>query len=224
MKPIIFVVEDDKALQELYAYSLEGEFMCRCFNNGTELFSALNRMTPDLILIDVLLPGDECISILSRLKVERRTAHIPVVTVSLKGDEPTAFRGLSAGADDYIAKPFGVLEFLSRIRENLRKNAKTADVKITYKDITIDYTKRRIIANGNLVKVTLKEFKLLCLLCKNAEKVQGREQIFLNVWGNSFAGETRTIDMHIKELRKKLAGSGCSAEIKTIHGVGYMLI
>jgi len=224
LKQAIFAVEDDPALQELYLYSLESEFDCRCFDDGASFFDALAHDLPDLILLDIMLPGEDGFAILSRLKSGPPAAHIPVIMVSAKGEEVSKVKGLNMGADDYIAKPFGVLELVARIKANLRKQGKAAVDSLTYKNITIDHPKHRITVNGTPVQTTLKQHNLLCLLCENAEKVQEREAIFSAVWGDSFLGESRTLDIHIKELRKKLSEAGSQAVIQTIRGVGYMLI
>ena len=224
MKQIVFVVEDDAALQELYSYSLEDEFDCRCFDDGDKLFAELLTSKPDLILLDIMLPGDDGFSILSRLKSEKATAHIPVIMVSAKSEEMPKVKGLNMGADDYIAKPFGVLELVARIKANLRKTKKETSENIIFKDIIVDVSKHQIVINGKRVQTTLKEYKLFCLLCENAETVQRRESIFLEVWGDTFIGETRTLDIHIKELRKKLLEAQSSAAIQTVRGVGYLLI
>ena len=136
MKHLIFAVEDDAALQEVYRYSMEDEFDCRCFDDGDAFFSALaKRNLPDLILLDIMLPGDDGFVILSRLKEEQSTAHIPVIMVSAKGEEVSKVRGLNMGADDYIAKPFGVLELIARIKANLRKNGKEPAGSVIYKSV-----------------------------------------------------------------------------------------
>jgi two-component system alkaline phosphatase synthesis response regulator PhoP len=215
-------VEDDAALRELYTYSLENEFDCGCFCDGAEFFAALEKTLPDLILLDIMLPCEDGFSILSRLKNEKNFAKIPVIMVSAKGDEVSKVKGLNCGADDYISKPFGVLELIARIKANLRKNI-SANEKIIFKDIEINFSKHKISANGKILQTTLKEFNLLVHLCKNSENVQSRERIFKEVWGDDFIGETRTLDIHIKELRKKLHEANCEAEIKTIRGVGYVL-
>ena len=225
MKHTIFAVEDDLSLQELYGYSLENEFICRCFDDGESLFDALSKKAvPDLILLDIMLPGDDGFMILSRLKENKATAHIPVIMVSAKGEEATKVRGLNLGADDYIAKPFSILELIARIKANLRKSGKETAQSVVYKDIAIDLDKHQITANGKPVQTTLKEYNLMYLLCKNAGKVQARAAIFNEVWENNFLGETRTLDIHIKELRKKLLDAESEVSIQTVRGVGYMLI
>ena len=228
MKYNIFAVEDDAALQELYIYSLENDFNCRCFDDGESFFETLTNTNeiPDLIILDIMLPGDDGFIILSRLKSEKSTAHIPVIIVSAKGEEISKIKGLNMGADDYISKPFGILELIARIKANLRKNDKinkSVSAKVVYKDIVIDFTKHCITVNSKIIQTTLKEYNLLCLLCENAEKVQNREVIFNEIWGDYFIGETRTLDIHIKELRRKLSEAESEAYIKTLRGVGYML-
>ena len=224
MKHMIYAVEDDPALQEIYQYSLEDDFDCRCFDDGASFFDALaKRSAPDLILLDIMLPGDDGFAILARLKENKTTAHIPVIMVSAKGEEVSIVRGLNMGADDYMAKPFGILELIARIKANLRKSGNETAGSTIYKDIVVDHARRRVIANGIHVQTTLKEYNLLCLLCENPEKVQEREKIFNALWDSNFIGETRTLDVHIKELRKKLSEARSEAVIQTIRGVGYML-
>ena len=224
MKYTIFVVEDDVAIQELYTYSLEKDFTFRIFDDGASFFAALTCQNPDLVLLDIMLPGEDGFEILYRLKSDKATANIPVIMVSAKGEEFSKVKGLDMGADDYIAKPFGVLELVARIKANLRKMSKVKPGSIAYKDIVINHSKRQIRANGMQIQTTLKEYNLLCLLCENAQVVQERDVIFQKVWGESFIGETRTLDIHIKELRKKLSVAGSETAIQTIRGVGYMLI
>lgn len=223
MKQTIFAVEDESAIQDLYTYTLETEFNCRCFENGELFFGALEKIIPDLVLLDVMLPGDDGFTILSQLKSGASTSHIPVIMVSAKGDEISKVKGLNMGADDYIAKPFGVLELVARVKANLRKNDKVVEDGITYKDILIDFNKHQVTINGMQLQTTLKEYKLLSLLCANAEKVQEREIIFDKVWGEHYVAETRTLDIHINEVRKKLSAAKSDVTIKTIRGVGYIL-
>ncbi|MCL1832413.1 MAG: response regulator transcription factor [Oscillospiraceae bacterium] len=226
MKPLIYIVEDDGALQELYEYSLDGEFESKIFDHGGEFFAALEDAKPDLVILDVMLPGEfDGFSILEKLKKDKNTAHVPVIMISAKGDETSKVRGLNMGADDYVAKPFGVMEFVARVKANLRRNLKaSATENVIYKDIRVDLLKHVISVAKTPIKTTLKEYNLLCMLCENAEKVQKRDDIFLEVWGDGFLGETRTLDIHIKELRKKLAEAESEAVIQTVRGVGYMLV
>ena len=226
MKKTIYVVEDDTAIQELYSYSLENEFNCFCFGEGEPFFKAISNDKPDLILLDVMLPGEDGFKILSKLKSDKATSLIPVIMVSAKGEELSKVKGLNMGADDYIAKPFGVMELGARIKANLRKvsaSNKLIIENVTYKDIVIDSTKHKVTVKDKTIQTTLKEFNLLRLLCENKEKVCRREEIFEEVWGDSYIGETRTLDIHIKELRKKLVEAKSETTIQTIRGVGYML-
>ena len=224
MKHTVFAVEDDVSLQEVYRYSLENDFICRCFDDGDSFFEAIaKRSIPDLVLLDIMLPGDDGFAILTRLKKNNSTADIPVIMVSAKGEEASKVRGLNLGADDYIAKPFSILELIARINANLRKSGKETAWSVVYKDITVDSDKHEITTNGKPIRMTLKEYNLMNLLCKNAGKVQLRSDIFNEVWQNDFLGETRTLDIHIKELRKKLSDAKSEVQIKTVRGVGYML-
>lgn len=222
MKQTVFVVEDDISLQELYVYSLENEFECRCFGDSEAFFSEISKNLPDIVLLDIMLPQVDGFAILSQLKSDKITSQIPVIIVSAKGEEISKVKGLNMGADDYISKPFGVLELVARIKTNLRKTDKKME-EIAYKDILIDLSKHKITINNTPVKLTLKEFNLLKLLCQNAGKTQIRDDIFNKIWGEDFVGESRTLDIHIKELRKKLTDAKSEVLIETIRGVGYIL-
>jgi len=220
LKQKIYVVEDDPALQELYTYTLENEFDCRCFSDGRSFFDFFAKEKPSLVLLDIMLPDDDGFSVLSQLKAS--SPEIPVIMVSAKDSEISKVKGLNMGADDYITKPFSILELVARIKANLRKNTKSTE-NIIFGDINIDLSKHQIYVNGSQIQTTLKEYTLLRLLCTNAERVLERETIFAEVWGAHFIGETRTLDIHIKELRRKLAEAESTVAIKTIRGVGYIL-
>lgn len=225
MNPIIYIVEDEEPIRDLYYYSLEGaNFEPHCFSGGKELFLELSKAKADLIILDIMLPEQDGFSILKHLKSDKNLSEIPVILVSAMGDEVSKVKGLNLGADDYISKPFGVLELVARIKANLRKKPTTKSVTLSYKDILIDEKKRCLIVCKKEVATTLKEYKLMEILCNNVGKVIEREQIFVSIWGSDFMGETRTLDVHIKELRKKLEENNSVCEIKTVRGVGYMLI
>ncbi|MCL1881475.1 MAG: response regulator transcription factor [Oscillospiraceae bacterium] len=241
MKQLIYIIEDDTSLQELYGYALENDFDYQCFANSSDFFVALTKKQPDLIVLDVMLPEEDGFTILNNLK-SGAYSKIPVIMVSAKNEEASKVKGLNMGADDYISKPFSVLELVARIKANLRKQGfkqndsetsyslnsldkqhKLSSKNVTYKDIAFIVSKHSVTVNGKTLQTTLKEYKLLYLLCKNAETVQEREVIFQKVWGSDFIGETRTLDIHIKQLRKKLAESESVTSIQTVRGVGYML-
>ena len=224
VKQLIYAVEDDAALRELYMLSLENEYACKCFEDGESFFNAMENKIPDLVLLDVMLPGDDGFKILARLKSSGAAARVPVLMVSARDGELSKVKGLNLGADDYIAKPFGILELTARIRANLRKGGGMPNEEVKYRDIVIDNVRHCIYANGVQLQATLKEYNLLSMFCDNAGKVLARDAIFTAIWGEGYIGETRTLDMHVKELRKKINAAGCEASIQTVRGVGYMLI
>jgi len=220
MKKLIYIVEDDPSLRELYNCILETEFDCLCFENGNDLIEAMTNNKPDLIILDIMLPGADGYTILSKLK-DSSDERIPVIMVSAKSEELSKVKGLNLGADDYITKPFGVLELVARIKIIFRK---TPDKNITsYKNLHVCFSKREVMVENTVVKTSAKEFALISMLIENPEIVQEREDIFEKVWGESFMGETRTLDIHIKEIRKKLTAADCHAKIKTVRSVGFML-
>lgn len=223
MKYKVYVVEDDVALQELYTYSLEEEFECSCFEDGKTFFSSLKEEYPHIIILDIMLPEDDGFSILKRLKSDKNTSSIPVIMISAKDTEIVKVKSLNMGADDYISKPFGILELIARIKANIRKHSDVLVDPFIYKDIVIYKSTYSVTIGGNSVSMTLKEFNLLLMLSENANRVNDREDIFAKVWGESFIGETRTLDVHIKDLRKKLKECNSEVEIQTIRGVGYLL-
>ncbi|HPG92607.1 MAG TPA: response regulator transcription factor [Clostridia bacterium] len=216
----VFVVEDEQSIQELYLAALKNaQIGCRCFYCADELFCALKNEIPDLFILDIMLDGMNGFEILAQLKKNAVTANIPVIMVSAKNEEIAVVKGLDLGADDYIKKPFGVMELVARINAKL----KNTENKFEYKDLVIDDEKHIAKANGKQLFLTLKEYNLLSLLAKNAEKVLSREILLEKVWGSEYYGETRTLDIHIAQLRKKLAETNSVTEIYTIRGVGYSI-
>ena len=216
---LIYAVDDELSIREVYRYAIGGAgFDIQCFENGEGLFSAINAQLPDLILLDIMLDGADGYELLSALRRNPLTADIPVIMVSAKGEEIDKVRGLDLGADDYLAKPFGVLELIARINAKLRKTK--PDGVLTYADIVMDGDSRSVTVAGNPVSLTLKEYSLLRLFLSSPGKVLGRDLLLDSVWGVNY-GETRTLDIHIGQLRKELSGS--AASILTVRGVGYML-
>lgn len=216
---LIYAVDDELSIREVYRYAIGGAgFDIQCFENGEGLFSAINAQLPDLVLLDIMLDGADGYELLSALRRNPLTADIPVIMVSAKGEEIDKVRGLDLGADDYLAKPFGVLELIARINAKLRKTK--PDGVLTYADIVMDGDSRSVAVAGKPVSLTLKEYSLLRLFLSSPGKVLGRDLLLDSVWGVNY-GETRTLDIHIGQLRKELSGS--AASILTVRGVGYML-
>ena len=216
---LIYAVDDELSIREVYRYAIGGAgFDIQCFENGEGLFTAINAQLPDLVLLDIMLDGADGYELLSALSRNPLTAYIPVIMVSAKGEEIDKVRGLDLGADDYLAKPFGVLELIARINAKLRKTK--PDGVLTYADIVMDGDSRSVTVAGNPVSLTLKEYSLLRLFLSSPGKVLGRDLLLDSVWGVNY-GETRTLDIHIGQLRKELSGS--AASILTVRGVGYML-
>ena len=218
---LIYAVDDENSIREVYRYALiSAGFTPECFSCGEELFIAIEKSLPKLIILDIMLDGEDGYEILSRLKASPKTANIPVIMVSAKTTEIDKVRGLDLGADDYISKPFGVLELIARIKAKLRKTIPVAKV-ISYKGITINDDERTITINGKVKELTLKQYELLKLLVSEPQKVLQRDDILDKVWGENY-GETRTLDIHVGALRKIIADSG--AKIATIRGVGYKIV
>ncbi len=224
MKYSIYVVEDDNSIRDLYEMAFDNEeFSCTSFTNAEEMFVALKDSKPNLIILDIMLPGIDGLSALKQLKADQATSDIPVIIASAKGDEDSKVRGLDIGADDYIAKPFGMLELIARVKANLRKvSYRKADTTTLHAgEITINDAEHTVMVNDQVVVITLKEYNLLKLLISRIDVVIPREVILKEVWGYDFVGETRTLDMHIKSLRAKLGVYTNMPYIKTVRGVGY---
>ena len=222
---MIFCVEDDSNIRELVVYTLETTgFKARGFEDGKEFLEALALETPELVLMDIMLPGEDWIELLKRLKASPKTRDIPVIMVTAKGAEYDKVKGLDLGADDYVTKPFGMMELISRIKAVLRRSQKSSNELqdiIKVGDIEIDTKKHEVTASGEIVNLTLKEYELLKRLMKNSNIVMTRDLLLEEIWGYDFDGETRTVDVHVRTLRQKLGKSG--ERIETVRGVGYRM-
>lgn len=221
---MIFCVEDDAGIRDLMIYTLNASgFRAVGFENARELYAALADDTPELIMLDIMLPGEDGISILKRLKADARTADIPVIMATAKGNEYDKVIGLDLGADDYLAKPFGMMEMASRVRAVLRRSGRAAEKPqlIRVGSLEMNLNEHSVTADGIRVQLTLKEFELLHTFMTNPGRAFTREQLLSSVWCEDFMGETRTVDVHVGTLRQKLGG--CGKYIRTVRGVGYRL-
>ena len=222
---MIYCVEDDDNIRELVIYTLETTGLkAKGFADGAAFMEALAFDTPELVLLDIMLPGDDGMVLLKKLKSSSKTKDIPVIMVTAKGSEYDKVMGLDSGADDYVTKPFGMMELVSRIKAVLRRTQKdTQDPQdvIVLGDIEMNTKKHEVIADGEVVTLTLKEYELLKRLMKNPNIVMTRDCLLEDIWGYDFDGETRTVDVHVRTLRQKLGKSG--EKIETVRGVGYRM-
>lgn len=216
MKEMIYIVEDDEGMQEVYEGAFEENYDTRIFDNGKDFLSAFALKKPDLIILDIMLPEMDGFTVLTRIReLDERE---PVICVSAKADEISFVKGLNKGADDYIAKPFSVLELLARVKTNLRR----AKLYVTNADgFVIDNNLYKAFYNDKDLGLTVKEFKLLKLLVGKAGMTVTREELFREVWGEDYMGETRTLDMHVASIREKIKNAGGKNGIVTVRGVGY---
>lgn len=220
---MIFCVEDDGNIRELVVYTLETTgFEARGFEDGAAFFEALAGKLPELVLLDIMLPGEDGLEILKKLKASARTRNIPVIMLTAKGSEYDKVMGLDGGADDYVTKPFGMMELVSRIRAVLRRSRQKeeGDMLVTG-SLCLNRKKHEVTVKGEAVSLTLKEFELLRLLLENPNVVLTRDRLLEDIWGYDFDGETRTVDVHIRTLRQKLGEEG--NRIETVRGVGYRI-
>ena len=219
----IYCVEDDESIRELIMYALNASgFQALGFEDSKGFFTVLQKEQPSLVLLDIMLPGDDGIQILKKMKENPATSEIPVILLTAKNAEYDKVRGLDMGADDYITKPFGVMELIARIKAVLRRAGKEASADgLVYQAIALNPQKRTVTVDGIPCVLTYKEFELLYYLMRNAELVLSRDKIMEAVWGFDFEGESRTVDMHIKSLRHKLGGA--AELIHTVRGVGYKI-
>lgn len=220
---LIYILEDDKNIQEIESYAIKGHgYDVRVFDDAEAFDRGMREIQPDLLLLDVMLPGEDGLSVLKRLRSNNDTKELPVILVTAKDSEIDTVRGLDLRADDYITKPFGIMELMSRIKAILRRiKPMSDDVVLKYKNVYLDQDRRICLVDGENVELTFKEYELLRLFLSNLGIVLKRENIMEAVWGTDFAGESRTVDMHIKTLRKKLKDAG--SLIVTVRNVGYKL-
>lgn len=220
---MIYCVEDDDNIRELVIYTLETTGLkAKGFAEGAEFMEALAFDTPELILLDIMLPGEDGLAILRKLKSSLKTKDIPVIMVTAKGTEYDKVIGLDSGADDYVTKPFGMMELVSRIKAVLRRSGQTADkADLEIDGVKMNVKKHEVTVDGQTVTLTLKEYELLERLMRNRNIVLTRDQLLEDIWGYDFDGETRTVDVHVRTLRHKLGEK--SAIIETVRGVGYRI-
>lgn len=221
---MIYLVEDDDSIRELVLYTLHTTgFEAEGFRNAADFWQALEKELPQLVLLDIMLPDEDGLHILKRLRAGAETADLPVMMLTAKSSEYDRVVGLDSGADDYLPKPFGMMELVSRVRALLRRAAKPAaeDKLFTAGSLAVDVKRRAVTVDSEPVILTYKEFELLCYLLENRGVVLSRDQILTKIWDYNYSGETRTVDVHIRTLRQKLGDAG--ALIETVRGVGYRL-
>lgn len=222
---MIYCVEDDDNIRELVVYTLDSTGLpAKGFPSGTEFKAALKNETPELILLDIMLPGEDGMELLSDVRKNSKTKNVPVIMLTAKGAEYDKVSALDMGADDYVTKPFGMMELVSRIRAVLRRSGRgknTDEPVLSTGKIKMDVLRHKVTVNGKEVVLTLKEFELLKKLILNLGVVLTREQLLEDIWGYNFDGETRTVDVHVRSLRQKLGKAG--DRIETVRGVGYRI-
>lgn len=220
---MIFCVEDDSSIRDLVIYTLNASgFKAEGFADGGALFEALKTQKPQLIMLDIMLPGEDGISILKKLRSKSATAEIPVIMATAKTTEYDKVLGLDSGADDYLSKPFGMMEMVSRIKAVLRRTAPQNEPRtLSLGEISVNLAEHTVESAGERVQLTLKEYDMLCLFMENPGRVYTRDQLLAKIWESDYTGETRTVDVHIGTLRTKLGK--CGEYIETVRGVGYKM-
>lgn len=220
---MIYCVEDDDDIRELMLYTLRtAGFEAKGFPSSTPFWVSIQQALPSLILLDIMLPEDDGLTILQKLRSKALTKEIPVIMTTAKGTEFDKVKGLDLGADDYLVKPFGMMEMISRIKAVLRRTfSHSKEHKLTIANLSLDSSNYTVKKDGQKIELTLKEFELLSLFMLNPNRVFTRQELLDKVWGEQFIGETRTVDVHIGTLRMKLGDA--SHFIKTVRGVGYCL-
>ncbi|MBQ4602273.1 MAG: response regulator transcription factor [Clostridia bacterium] len=220
---MIWCVDDDNTIRDIEVYTLEQTgFEARGFADGISMLEALKDEIPELIILDIMMPDTDGLEVLKKLRSESAYKDIPVIMATAKGTEMDKIGGLNSGADDYLVKPFGVMEMVARVNAVLRRTAKKEpSTDITVGNITLKEKEHTVTVNGKKAELTHKEFEMLKLFMQNPNMVFSRNMLMSKIWGVDYIGETRTVDMHIKTLRQKLGSAG--SQIKTVIGVGYRL-
>ena len=219
---LIYIVEDDESIREIETIALKNSnYIVSAFENAKEFYKKLDELVPDLILLDVMLPDESGYDIVRKLRKRPATQDIPIIMVTAKTTEMDMIKGLDGGADDYIKKPFSIMELITRVKALLRRTAKEEPKLLKLDDLVIDHERHVVTVNNEQVELTYKEYELLRLLMGSQGTVMTREVIMRSVWDTDFEGETRTVDMHIKTLRHKLGDYG--SRIKTVRNVGYVI-
>lgn len=220
---MIFCVEDDSGIRDLMIYTLNSVgFEAEGFSCGSDFFRALERTVPELVMLDIMLPGEDGIEILKRLRRAAPAAGIPVIMATARGTEYDKVLGLDLGADDYLAKPFGMMEMVSRVKAVLRRAGPKKDGRILLAgNLELNPEEHTVFSGGERVVLTLKEYELLCLFMDHPGRVFTRDQLLQSIWGAAYTGETRTVDVHVGTLRSKLGT--CGNYIETVRGVGYRM-
>ena len=218
---MIYCVEDDASIRDIEVYALRSTgFEAEGVDSGEALFAALKKAPAELIILDVMLPGDDGMEVLKKLRMNAATRNVPVIMATARGEEYDKITGLDSGADDYLVKPFGMLEMISRVRAVLRRtNPGGSKASVSLGGVTVDPASHRVTANGAEVTLTLKEYELLWTLISSPGVVFTRDRLLSEIWGTDYDGETRTVDVHVRTLRQKLGEAG--SIIGTVRGVGY---
>lgn len=220
---MIFCVEDDDSIRDLIIYTMNATGLCGVgFGDSVSFWNGMKQQKPELIILDIMLPGEDGISILKKLRSQAEFADIPVIMATAKGTEYDKVMGLDLGADDYLAKPFGMMEMVSRIKAVLRRTGKKDNAKVLHiGNLELNENEHTVFSDGERVELTLKEYELLSLFMNHPGRVFTREQLLEQIWVSDFLGETRTVDVHIGTLRMKL--KKCGEYLKTVRGVGYKM-
>ena len=220
---MVYMLEDDANIRNFVLYALNNSGLeAKGFERPSEFWEALKEEEPSVLLLDIMLPDEDGLSVLAKLRANPEHSSLPVIMLTAKGTEYDKVIGLDSGADDYVAKPFGTMELISRIKALLRRTASNSTVEYSVGGLYVNTSKHIVKVNGEEVQLTYKEFELLCLLLENMGTVLSREKIISKVWGYDFDGESRTVDVHIRTLRLKLGD--CGGMIETVRGIGYKAV